>query len=290
VISLRPKKSASCRSTFTCRARIPDAISALAIYPISTFLYRRPGHNSDATFYLGCQTSAVIELLKALIEHVLGWPVATVILGLIFRRPVGSFLRRIHKLHVKGPGVEFTGEARKQLDADLLRRDPLTAPTEAQLVLPLNDDIAERRRAVESFGGDSPSVLANIKDIRETLETLRYPLADAGTSEVLIRHLAVTQLMHRAEALYRLIFGSQLDAMHVMNQQGPQPESVIAPYFERAKSRSPKFYRDFGFDQWVGFLVQQQLVVIENERYGITVLGREFLRYLTTVGLPRKAH
>jgi hypothetical protein len=36
--------------------------------------------------------------------------------------------------------------------------------------------------------------------------------------------------------------------------------------------------------------VSQQVVVIENERYAITLLGREFLGLLTLQGFPRKAH
>ena len=233
----------------------------------------------------------MIDIWKALIEHVLSWPVAAVFLGLMFRKSAGVFLRRIHKLKVKAPGLEFEGEARQQLEAENVpRKDLLTTPPDTQLQLPLDANIVERRRAVETFGGDDPILVENIRSIKETLTVLRYPLADEATAELLIRHLAVTQLLQRVETLYRLIYGSQLDAMHVMNQQGPQPEIAIQPFYERARKRSPRFYADYSFDQWIGFLQQHQLVVLTGERYGITVLGREFLGVLVGQGFPRKTH
>ncbi len=233
----------------------------------------------------------MIDIWKALIEHVLSWPVTAVFLGLMFRKPIRALLRRIHKLKVKAPGLELEGEARKQLEANSTpRKDLLTAPPDTQLQLPLDADLAERRRAVEAFGGDNPILMENIQGIKEALTALGYSLADAGTTELLIRHLAVTQLLQRVETLYRLIYGSQLDAMFAMNQQGPQPESVIRPFYDRVRKRSPRFYADYSFDQWIGFLLQHQLVIFTGERYGITVLGREFVSVLVGQGFPRKTH
>jgi len=67
-------------------------------------------------------------------------------------------------------------------------------------------------------------------------------------------------------------------------------ESVIQPFYKRARNRSPRFYNDYPFESWMGFLTGNNVVVYENGRYAITLLGRDFLGWLEATGAPRKAH
>jgi hypothetical protein len=222
----------------------------------------------------------VIELWKAVIERLLSWPVAVVLLALVFKQPLTKLLRRIRFIHVKGGGVEVSASsnAAKQLEAeDSSKRDPLSLRTGRQLELPLPEDIARRQEAVRTYGGDNPLLLEQIQNIKNDLETLHYPIESEATAEVLIRHLAATQLLQRAEFLYRVIFGSQLSAIRTLNETGPHPENIVRRFYDAARNRAPRFYGDYTFEQWVGFLLHQNVVVFENERYAITRYGREFL-------------
>ena len=232
----------------------------------------------------------MLELAKAFIEHAL-WPLCVFVLALVFRKPLVGLLGRIETF--KGWGAELsTSSAAKQLDKPLTPAgdDLLAKPAEAQALLPIGDALEEQRNAVKNYGGEYPTLRLWMDNIKAHLASLHFDLASQETSELLIRHLAVAQQLAKAEAVYRLIFGSQIAAMHKLNQTGPHPESVIRPYYERARNRSPRFYNDYSFESWMDFLTGNQLVAYEKGQYGISLLGRDFLGWLDATGAPRKPH
>jgi hypothetical protein len=71
----------------------------------------------------------MLEIIRTIIERLLSWPVAAVVIGLIFKAPLSHFLRRVSLL--KGVGIEvsaFEGAALKQLDLrEAAEADPLAA-------------------------------------------------------------------------------------------------------------------------------------------------------------------
>ncbi len=239
-------------------------------------------------------SATMISLWQTIVERLLSWPVVVFVLAFIFRKPTAKFLETIDLFKFKGGG--FEGEVSRRADqqieaASRTPQDPLAiSPIGQQLELPLPEDIAKRRALVTQFGGNEPIILNDIEGLKADLQQLNFPLDSLETAEVLIRHLAVTQLLQRAETLYRLIFGSQMTAMEKMNFYGPQEPGQITLFFEKARNRSPRFYADTKFELWIGFLINQRVVVYENSRYAITIYGREFLKFVTTNGLPRKAH
>jgi hypothetical protein len=216
-----------------------------------------------------------------------------VVIGLIYKKPLTTFFEKIYLLNIKGGGLEIsaTGAAKSQQEAkDATSRDPLNQIAQPQAVLALPEDIAKRRELVKNYGGNSPLVTNEIQNLKNDLNTLQFPLDSAETAETLIRHLAVTQLLQRAEFLYRTIFGSQIQAMRVMNTEGPQSDGVIRAFYETARTAAPKFYGEYTFEQWIDFLIRNRVVVVENGRYEITPYGREFLSFLVGQGLPDKAN
>lgn len=233
------------------------------------------------------------DLVKTLVEHILSWPVAAVILAWIFKTPLKSLIDRIDLF--KGPaGIEVStplDSATKQLKTEK------ASPTDGQLTvpgdqsqpnLPLPEDIAAKRRLVESYGGDEKPVLLQIAQIESSLKDLQYSFDSENTVHLLIRQLAVVQLLHHAECVYRLIFGSQIALMRKLNESGPQPESVVRPFYERARTESPVFYGDYTFENWIAFLIGQQVVVLQNSNYGLTWFGQEFLGWLVFQSVPAK--
>ena len=236
----------------------------------------------------------MIALWQTLIERFLSWPVVIFCLALIFKNPVTQFIESIDLLKWKAGGgeVEFSRKANQQSEAaERTPKDPLALSSgEQQLRLPLAEDIAQRRETVKGFGGNNAAVLIQIDALKADFDKLHFQLNEPETTEILIRHLAVTQLYQRAEFLYRLIFGSQMAAMEKMNWSGPLEVSEVMPFFERARKRSPRFYGDTSFERWVGFLVTQGVVGFSDGRYGISIFGREFLNFVVEQGLPRKAH
>jgi hypothetical protein len=236
-----------------------------------------------------------MEILRTLIERLLSWPVAVLVLALYFRKPLTALLNRIDLF--KGPGIEVSapiGSASKQkIEAEKVPdEDQLAIGVPTQHELPLPEGLQERQHAVRTYGGDDHILLLQMTLIKEQLAELRLALDSEETAQILIRHLAATQLLYKAERVYRLIFGSQIAALRFLNENGQQPAESLRPMFERARSRSPKFYGEYPFEEWIGFLVGQHTVTPLNgsNRYDISVFGVEFLRWMTTTSVPRKMH
>src|SRR5262249_13978538 len=76
----------------------------------------------------------------------------------------------------------------------------------------------------------------------DQLEGLAYALASLNI-----------QLSH--EKNYNAIFGSQLRLLEQMIAGSGVPVEIARKTFEEAKSAFPEVYRDFTFDQWIGFLM-----------------------------------
>jgi hypothetical protein len=247
-------------------------------------------------------TGPALDLLKTVIQYVLGWPVIALVLGLIFRKPLTDLLGRINGF--KGVGLEVSATqplASAQSDPKILpppealkgeigSTNPETAitPTTPSDNAPPPPNLD----AVKKFGTGIPIVDEDVATIKKQLAALSLPLNSEETGELLVRHLAATQLMVRCERTHRLIYGSQLVALHLMNNSGrPQPEESLRPIFENARAQEPKFYGAYTFENWVGFLIKE-ITVTKTEKglYAITVYGQSYLNYVGLFATGPKPH
>jgi hypothetical protein len=224
-----------------------------------------------------------MDIAKLLIERLLSWPIAVLILGWLFREPLSGFLMRMHT--VKGAGIEVTasqGSAVRQLETAItLERDSLAVQISPQAPLPIPEEIEKEQAAIRAYGGTTDIVVEQISLVEAHLNRLRMPLGTEDTARVLVRHLAVTQLLYRAEALFRQIFGSQIATLRRLNES-PGREADLRPYYESARAESTAFYGDYSFESWLSFLVQQGCVLKREgpDEYHITIWGQRFLEFL----------
>ena len=196
------------------------------------------------------------------------WPAAAVVSSaifmLVFKEPIAGLITRARRIGKDG------------LDID---------PS-----LPQSSAVAEANKQGEKFSAaeqiqsrKSENVLfAQIEArIQEQLDGLT--LKDAKEREKYLIHiLAETVVARNFERAYSLIWGSQLQALVTVNGAGAagiHPDHLLHIY-EQAKTDYPRFYSGNTFDQWLGFLVSQQLVVIKEPVVQITLAGREFLKYI----------
>ena len=56
--------------------------------------------------------------------------------------------------------------------------------------------------------------------------------------------------------------------------------------YEVARAEFPEFYNNYSLENWIGFLMQWQLIANSENGLNITDAGREFLVYLTYHQLP----
>jgi hypothetical protein len=246
--------------------------------------------------------AGLLDLLKSIIERVLGWPVIALVLLLIFRRPLTEFLGRINGF--KGAGLEVSATpplASAQSDPKTLAppealkgeigsTNPGTASTPTALSA-ISTPPPLDLEAVKKFGTGIPIVDEDVAAIKEQLAALKLPLDSEDTGEILVRHLAATQLMVRCERTHRVIFGSQIVALHMMNNSGAQPGESLRPLFENARAQEPKFYGAYTFEDWIGFLIKEVAVIKTDQNlYAITVYGQSYLNYIGFLAAGPKSH
>ena len=87
------------------------------------------------------------------------------------------------------------------------------------------------------------------------------------------------------ERIYRLIFGSQIDALQYLNSDSPADREVIQIYFDAAATAHPDVHEGRTYEVWLGFLISWKLVQVVEDEISISLLGRFFLQYVTQQGL-----
>jgi hypothetical protein len=240
----------------------------------------------------------MLEIWKSLIEQIVSWPIVVLVLCLIFYKPLRALIDRISS--IKGPGFDFSAPpasaqiAEKTIEPpESLKGEIVPAPSSTTATAPAavtRDELVAKKEAIKNFGKGIPIVDVDVDKIVKQLAALDMPLDSEDTVRILVRHLAATQLMLRCERTHRPIFGSQIAALHLMNQQGPQPESAIKPIFEAARSKEPQFYGLYSFENWIGFLIGESAVRCDSGLYGITVYGRSYLEYIGVYAPYPKPH
>jgi len=93
------------------------------------------------------------------------------------------------------------------------------------------------------------------------------------------------QLGH--ERNYRMIFGSQLQLLEMMNADVGVSKEAAKSTYDAARTAYSDVYRSITFEQWIGFLINAGLCnVAPNGNYVLTPYGRGFLRYIVDMHLP----
>ena len=241
-------------------------------------------------------------VIITLIPHLLGWPVAAVVLGLIFKSQVSTLLARLKNLSAKHGSTSLDIETVLAADQKVEKGDAsapgslspslaavtVDAPTAALAVVDTTEPVDEAaRQAMIDFGKGNEVVQAREADIRTHLMQMHFDFNAVETTDILIRNLAFTQFVASSERTYRLIFGSQLSLLRALNAGAPKTDTEMQSFYERAQKRNPKFYGSYPYEDWRNFLLSQSLIAGDEDRdvYGISGIGRSFLGWITSQGL-----
>src|SRR5579862_5899335 len=94
------------------------------------------------------------------------------------------------------------------------------------------------------------------------------------TVDILVRQLAVSQVIAAAEMIYRTIFASQIALLRNMNATpGTVPRGVVV-------------YAPYTFQQWLNYLLENGLTETKDQlHFSISVDAKVFLKWLTDRGL-----
>lgn len=242
----------------------------------------------------------MLDIFKAAIEF-LSWPLVALVLGLVFRKPLVELVLGI--VEIKTPGLHIQRSLAsaqnepKQTPRPEAWQEGISSPTSEPPHAPgvaaheLAASSEERRKSILTFGRGIAIVDEGVAAIKAELTALNFPLGAEETADTLVRHLATTQLMLRCERTHRLIYGSQIVALHLLKNGGYQPEKTLRSIFEDARAREPLFYGSYVFTEWAAFLIREGAVgTTEDGLYAITVYGNSYLDYAGMFSLGPKPH
>jgi hypothetical protein len=193
----------------------------------------------------------------------LAWPAVVFLLGLVaifvFRGPLSRFLDRAKRIGKDGI------EAGQSIQEKATEIKP--SPTEDFL---------------KSF--DNALLVKREEFIRNELLKLQIN-QPTEREKVLIRLLAAFSLIQAFENAYMFIWGSQIGVLEYLNSASQDtPLDFLKPWYEEAVGRQPELYKNYSFDQWLGFLEGHYLIVRRGGAVTISLEGREFLKYLVDRG------
>ncbi len=212
-------------------------------------------------WFCGEQPKVVLRTL-ALIEAVLTaalWPTAIVIVAWFFSEEIRTLLPSLVRV---GPtGAEFDpGHQRRKADVSL----------ETEL------------RGSENTPLTDPMALQIERDNESELQ--KFP--DEQRQKVLLRALTTTQLEKFFALAYADIFGSQIRALDILNGRTVS-KAEAKKLFETLKREDPIF-EDWDLDRYMNYLVSWRFIEDKGDHYEMTVTGRNFLRFVTSIGLSKE--
>ena len=210
-----------------------------------------------------------VQNLLLLLEKVLSWPVTAFVTVLLFRKPLISLINRLSTLNIGKDLFSIAAplpalQSEKPVDMGLEKR-----------IIPVD----------QSKYGESPLVSRREGLIRQDLKKLQLDAPSPEAIDVLVRHLALTQLFLNAEQIYRTIFGSQIALLKQLNIAGSMTRDKLQSFYDTAKAQFPLLYDTYSFEQYLHYLQAFNLIYTQDSKqYVITDEGKAFLQWIVTVG------
>lgn len=213
-------------------------------------------------------------------EHIITYPLVLLIVSIlvlfVFRKNIRNLIDRSHKI---GPaGLEATAVApSQQLAQDAQNQtDVAKIPVKSGSFEEFQQAIGPYRFSMAA--AKSEQFKKEVDIAAYTTEQLRSMMVDLA---------GIVMVVVEFENIYALIFGSQILALHDLNGVFTVGRhlSELKPTYDAITTQTPEFYKDYSFDHWLGFLINKDLVQLDqNGVVKLTVNGRDFLRWLVLAG------
>ncbi len=192
------------------------------------------------------------------------WPAAVLVFGIVF---ILVFWKPIARLIDRTTRVSKTGL--QTSDPHDQKVESFPSKVEESLKTWDNQLLIESERFIQTY-----------------LDSL-HPKDAVEREKFLLRNFAQLEITWAFDRIYYLVYGSQIGALYYLNDNRNVSLTTnhIKPYYEEAVKNFPTIYTNYPFDGWLGFLVTSNLVQRNGDDIGITIRGREFLKYLVEQGL-----
>lgn len=151
------------------------------------------------------------------------------------------------------------------------------------------DKLLER----ETISADGSSMLAiqsltqAEREVKQHIETSLKEIPPAQKVDVLTTSLARERLQKHFALAYANIFGSQIEALDMLNQRtGGIALSEARALFSKLQEKFPEF-KDWTLQRYLSYLQNYVLINVSEDSVAITPIGRDFNGWLAATRLAK---
>jgi hypothetical protein len=195
------------------------------------------------------------------IIDVLKWPILVLIVVLLIKKPIVDLINRITKIGHGGTSLE--AEQQKSAGKQEKRQ------------------VSNVDRALGLFRSETVEFFRTAVLQETNLDNIP---TDKEKTELLLNYSIAIYIIKHYEMIYNAIYGSQLMILQQLNTFAFENNETLKRYYNYAVEQSPKFYDNYPYEDYIEFLHSFNLIVEEENRVKITILGIDFLKYITETG------
>jgi hypothetical protein len=229
-----------------------------------------------------------------ILNALLSWRVVILVIIALFWRRIGdvlaqvaAFLGRIKRINAAGLAFDAAPES-DQNSASIAETGIKGGETSA---------VSPASNAPLTSTAPTSAVLARSRLQAEVDDSIRDdPVVKTMTppdrEEAFIRALSDVRIPLAFERIYRLIYGSQINAIFLANRPSGLTEAELRQQFDNARTIYPDIHSKRSFEEWLAWMQNAILLVKQNiggvDHYLSTIRAQEFLKYMVDFGLQPK--
>ena len=199
------------------------------------------------------ETFNIIELIDTI-----KWPILIIIGLLIFRKPIIDLINRVTKVGYGSKSIE----ANQQITASEKK----------------SEDISHIDKVVGLFRSETIEMFK--EEVYKETEVNELTTSDEKIKR-LTNYGSLLYIMRHFDLLYINIFGSQIRILEYVNSHSQITRESVKFIYENAKKSNSKFYENYSYTEYLNFLFVYNLIREDERIISITILGLDFLKYLT---------
>ncbi|HZK97536.1 MAG TPA: hypothetical protein VFC67_25265 [Prolixibacteraceae bacterium] len=199
------------------------------------------------------QTFNVMELISSI-----KWPLLVLIAFLLLLKPIKNLINRITKVGYGDKTLEATQQA-------------VVTKVEEQAKSKIDRIVGIfRPETIETFRNfvEDESEITNLKTESEKIDRL-------------MNYSCIIYIMKNFDTIYNSIFGSQIRILEKLNTLTPSTRESLKKFYEIAKKSNSPFFDNYSYEKYLEFLFDFTLIREDSDAISLTILGIDFLKYLT---------
>jgi hypothetical protein len=238
----------------------------------------------------------IVENAIRVLAILVSWPVAALIAVYWLRKPITDFLDRFKRGRVGNVEIEVQDRQQQQQQTSS-SLEIVEKPLDVGTTVVTGTGSAAGTSTVTGVSVPPPTPPAS-NLISKLMHSIQHspdiePLKGEAREQLMARAFAERILALSFERTYRVIFGSQIEAVIAANSPGGATIESLKETFENAKKRFPVAHEKRTFEQWLAYLKAEGMIEEVPSPKGdplfrTTEYGKGFLHYMVEQGLQPK--